>query len=192
MDPVLDLEHAVPFASSAHGVLVLLVLFGRAMDLLSTWMVTPSLALEANPVARRLGWRGGVAVSCVAALVLGLLPLAAISVTTTSLLVAARNAQSAWLVRSLGEQEYRQWIAARYRSGSRATFLAGLAMNSVPFALIGAGLLVYSRWQLVPFSVGLGLVVYALAVALYTGLTMRRVARMSVPSADWAAPEVRE
>jgi hypothetical protein len=69
--------------------------------------------LEGNPVARRLGWKFGVPLNLALALGFGLWPLLAISLTTTSLLVAARNLQSAWLMRSMGELDYRCWIADR-------------------------------------------------------------------------------
>jgi uncharacterized membrane protein len=152
------------------------------MDLVSTWLATPTLQLEANPIARWLGWRRGWVVNALASVALALIPLAAVSVTTTSLMVAARNAQSAWIVRSMGEFEYRSWIAARYRAAGRGVFLVSLLMNTGLTALVGAGLMVFSRWQLLPgltalVGAGLGVVVYALAVGLYTGMAMRRAAR---------------
>ena len=42
-------------------------------------------------------------------------PLPAIVITTASVLVAARNFQSAWLMRSLGEDAYREWHVQRVR-----------------------------------------------------------------------------
>ena len=29
------------------------------MDFLSTWVATPNLVLEGNPIAKKLGWRWG-------------------------------------------------------------------------------------------------------------------------------------
>jgi hypothetical protein len=37
-----------------------LLLVSRIGDVLSTYLLTPSLALEANPVVRKLGWRFAV------------------------------------------------------------------------------------------------------------------------------------
>lgn len=173
----LHVYQAAAFGSVDHAMLALVVLFGRSMDLLSTWIATPTLELEANPLARRLGWRGGIVVSAVASVVLGLIPLAAIAVATTSVMVATRNLQSAWLTRVLGEHEYRSWIAARYREGRPGVFLICLILQALLLGLVGGGLMAFSRWQLVPFSVGFGIVIYALAVGLFTGLAMRRAAR---------------
>lgn len=172
-----SLDAVASFGSLEYLILLLLVAFGRGMDLFSTWIATPTLELEANPVARWLGWRAGVGVNLVVATAVALLPLAAIAVTTTSLLVAARNLQSAWLIRSLGEHEYRAWIAARYQETRRGVFVICLALHAGLTALVGLGLMVFSQAQLVPFAVGFGILVYTLAVATFTGLAMRRAAR---------------
>ena len=80
-----------------------LLVFARGMDFLSTWIATPNLVLEGNPIAKKLGWRWGLLLNVVLVLALALWPLSAIVISTTSVLVAARNFQSAWLMRSLGE-----------------------------------------------------------------------------------------
>lgn len=176
------IEHVTAFGSVDHLAMVLLVLFGRAMDLLSTWVATPSLELEANPIARWLGWRAGMLANGAVALPVGLLPLAAISLATTSVLVASRNLQSAWLVRVVGEREYRDWIAARYREGRPGVFLISLVLHAGLIGLVGLGLMAGSQWRLIPFGIGLGIFTYAMAVAVFTGLAMRRAARR-LPSA---------
>ena len=170
-------DHTTVFGSWEYVALLALVLFGRAADLFSTWVATPTLELEANPVARLLGWRAGIAVNALVAFAVALLPLAAISIATTSILVASRNLQSAWLTRALGEHEYRSWIAARYRESRRGVFVICLLLHSALIALVGVGLMVFARWQLIPFSIGFGILVYALAVAVFTLLAMRRAAR---------------
>ncbi len=151
-----------------------LILLGRTCDLLSTWIATPNLVLEGNPVARRLGWKFGVPLNLALALGFGVWPLLAISLTTTSLLVAARNLQSAWLMRSMGELDYRCWIADRIAEAPR--FLPGtcFAGEAILFGLLGTALMVFAQWQLVPFAVGLGIAGYAVAVAMFTSLALWR------------------
>lgn len=170
-------QFTVTFGSVDYILLVVLVVFGRAMDLLSTWIATPTMELEANPVARFLGWRAGIFVNLVVSAFLALLPLAAISVATTSIMVAARNLQSAWLTRVLGEHEYRTWIAARYREGRRGVFLICLILQAGLIASVGASLMIFSHGLLIPFSIGFGILTYALAVGFFTLIAMRRAAR---------------
>ena len=47
------------FGSRDYCLMVLLLAFARGMDFLSTWVATPNLVLEGNPVAKLLGWRWG-------------------------------------------------------------------------------------------------------------------------------------
>ena len=84
--------------------LFLLLFVARGMDFLSTWVATPNLVLEGNPIAKKLGWKWGIPLNLALCVGLAFWPLPAIVISTTSVLVAARNFQSAWLMRSLGEQ----------------------------------------------------------------------------------------
>ena len=172
-----EIDAVVPFGSGAYLLMVLVVAFARGADLFSTWVATPTLELEANPIARLLGWRLGVGVNLVLALTVAILPLAALSITTTSLMVAARNLQSAWLIRSMGEHAYADWIARCYLVTRPGLFLGLLLLHAGCIACVGAGLMLFSEWQLVPFAAGFGIIVYAIAVVFFTSLSMIRTAR---------------
>lgn len=154
--------------------LVGLLVLGRGCDLLSTFLSTPHLVLEGNPVARRLGWRWGLPVNLLLVLLVARWPMLAISLTTTSVLVAARNLQSAWLMRSLGEENYRQWMGEQLASGSRCLAWLCFLGEATLVGLIGIALMYFARWQLVPFGIGLGMTSYAAAVALFTSLSLWR------------------
>ncbi len=175
-----EVDMLVPFGSLHYAVFVLIVLFARGADLFSTWVATPTLELEANPIARLLGWRAGILVNVLMAAVIAILPLAAVSIATTSLMVAARNLQAAWIVRAVGEHAYRSWIAARYRETSPGVFLCLLILQTGFISLIGGVLMLFSGWQLVPFGVGFGIIVYAVAVALFTGISMRKAGKQRI------------
>jgi hypothetical protein len=60
------MEEFVPFASRSYVLLFLLLFVSRGMDFLSTWVATPNLVLEGNPIAKRLG-DGALNVSSVSA-----------------------------------------------------------------------------------------------------------------------------
>jgi hypothetical protein len=155
--------------------LLAVLLFARGMDFLSTWVATPNLVLEANPIARKLGWRLGLVLNLVLGALFALWPLPAIVVITTSLLVAARNFQSAWLMRSMGEQGYRAWMTERMFGASRSLFFFCLFAQSGLVGMLGAGLMYFSQLHLVPFAVGMGLVTYAIAILVYSSLSVWRI-----------------
>jgi hypothetical protein len=154
-----------------------LLLAARGADLFSTWVATPTLLLEGNPFVRRLGWRGGVVLNLIASAGCALLPTASVVVITTSLLVAARNFHSAWIMHTWGEEAYRSWYAARLRETRLPLYLVCLAGQCLPFAVVGAALMVSSKAQSLAAAIGLGLVIYALAVLLYSGLAAWRIRR---------------
>jgi hypothetical protein len=170
------MDDPVTFASRDYFLMLALLAFSRGMDFLSTWIGTPNLVLEGNPLAKKLGWKWGLVVNVVLCLILAAWPLSAIVVATASVLVAARNFQSAWLMHSLGEEIYRQWYVERVRETRITLYLFCLAGNTLLTAGVGAALIYFSRLQLlVPFAIGMGLVAYAIAVAFYTLLAVWRI-----------------
>jgi uncharacterized membrane protein YbaN (DUF454 family) len=174
------MDDLVLFGSREYFLLLALLVFSRGADFLSTWVATPNLVLEGNPLAKKLGWKWGLLLNAVIIVVLAFWPLSAIVVATASVLVAARNFQSAWLMRSLGEDVYRAWHIARVRETRVTLYLFCLAGNTLLTAGVGAVLIYFSRTdasEWVPFAIGMGMIAYAIAVAFYTLLAIWRIHR---------------
>jgi hypothetical protein len=173
----------VPFASRSYGICFVILLVARGMDFFSTWIATPNLVLEGNPIAKRLGWRWGIPLNVAACFALAFWPVSAIAVSTTSALVAARNFQSAWLMRSLGEEAYRNWHVARIQETRVTLYLLCLAGNTLLTAAVGGAVVYFSERAVAPeravilFAIGLGIIAYAVAVAVYTLLAVWRLRR---------------
>jgi hypothetical protein len=176
------MEEAARFGSHEYNIYFVLLLFARSTDFLSTWIATPNLLLEANPLARALGWRWGFIVNFLLCVGFAFWPLTAIIIATTSVLVAARNFQLAWMMRSSGEANYRAWFAERLDETPPSLFLFCLFAQTVLTGLVGGALVLFSRWdQMVPLGVGMGILGYAIAVLLFTLLSLwrtRRAARL--------------
>jgi len=171
------MDDMVPFGGRDYCLYLCLLVFARGLDFLSTWIATPNLVLEGNPLAKRLGWRWGLLLNLLLVAVLALWPLSAIVVATASVLVAARNFQSAWLMHSLGEEAYREWHIERVRETRVTLYLFCLAGNTLLTAGVGAALIYSSHLRLAPFAIGMGMVAYAVAVAFYTLLAIWRIHR---------------
>jgi hypothetical protein len=173
------MEELLPFGSALYCLILAVLCFARGADFLSTWVATPNLVLEANPLARKLGWRGGMVVNAILCVLFAAWPLPAIVISTTSLLVAARNFQSAWLMRSLGEEPYRYWVVERLRETPMPLYLFCLLAQTGLIASVGIALMFFSQLHLVPFAVGMGIVTYAIAVTFFTLLSLWRIRRSS-------------
>jgi hypothetical protein len=179
------IEELIPFGSPFYCLFLALLFFARGMDFLSTWIASPNLLLEANPIARRMGWKTGILVNFMICLAVAMWSLPAIIIITTSLLVAARNLQNAWLMRSLGEERYRGWVAERLRDTNLRLYLFCLLTEVALIASIGGTLVYFSDYvsrpdflHLVPFAIGTGIITYALGVTVYTLLSLWRIRRL--------------
>jgi len=177
------MDDFVPFGSRIYTLIFLLLLLARGMDFLSTWVATPNMVLEGNPIAKKLGWRWGIPLNLVMCVGFAFWPLPAIVISTTSALVAARNFQSAWLMRSLGEQLYRDWHVERVQETSVTLYLSCLFAQTALTAGVGGAVIYFSNWERervpVPLAIGLGIIAYAMAVAFYTLLGVVRLRRAS-------------
>lgn len=171
------MDQFIPFGESDYFVLLVALAFARGMDFLSTWIATPTLALEGNPIARMLGWKWGVAVNLVICGFGARWPLLAVILITTSLLVAARNFQSAWLMRSLGEERFRIWMTQRLTQAGAGLYVLCILAQAVLTGMVGFILIGFSDWRLIPFAVGSGIVTYSIAVAVFTLLSVWRLPR---------------
>lgn len=175
------MEEFVPFASRTYAGVFLLLLLARGMDFLSTWVATPNMVLEGNPIAKRLGWRWGIPLNVGLCFLFAFWPLPAIVISTTSLLVASRNFQSAWLMRSMGENRYREWHVSRIRETSVTLYLGCLLAHTLLIVAVGAGVIYFSgtaREPVTPLlAIGLGIIAYGGAVIFYTLLGLWRLRR---------------
>ena len=176
------MDEGVSFGSHDYNIFFVLLLFSRATDFLSTWIATPNLLLEANPIARKLRWKWGIIVNFFLCVGFAFWPLTAVIISTTSVLVAARNFQLAWMMRTSGEANYRAWFSERLEETPPSLFLFCLFAQTVLTALVGGALLLFSRIdQWISIGVGMGIVGYAIAVLFFTLLSLwrtRRAARL--------------
>ncbi|HEY9172133.1 MAG TPA: hypothetical protein VI136_07615 [Verrucomicrobiae bacterium] len=171
------MDESVPFGSPWYVAMLLLLAFARGVDFFSTWIATPHLVLEGNPIAKWLGWKWGALVNVAICVSLAFWPLSAIIVATASVLVAARNFQSAWLMRTMGEHDYRDWYVRRVAESRLGLYLVCLAGNTLLTAGVGVALIFFAGDWLIPQAIGMGIVAYAVAVILFTLLAVWRTRR---------------
>jgi hypothetical protein len=166
-----------PFASRGYWLLLGLLLFARGMDFLSTWVATPNLMLEGNPIARKMGWKIGALVNVALCFTFAFWLLTAIIVITAGVLVAAHNFHSAWLMRSMGEQGYREWFLERLEQTPLPFYFACLLGETGLTALVGLALIVCNGEESIPCAIGYGIVAYAAIVLFYSSLSVWRLRR---------------
>jgi len=171
------MDDLIRFGSPEYFVFLAALLCGRAADFFSTWVATPHLVLEGNPIARRLGWKWGILLNVAICVGFAMSPLVAIILTTTSVLVAARNFQNAWLMRSLGEHGYRELVSDQLHRHGRGLYLLCMYGQAALTAVVGVALVLFGGDYPIPAGIGLGIVAYAIAVAFFSTLSVWRIGR---------------
>jgi hypothetical protein len=152
-----------------------LLVFSRGLDFLSTWIATPNLLLEANPLARKLGWRWGIIVNVLICVAFACWPLPAMILTTASMLVAARNLQSAWLMRLMGEHQYRHWMCEMLSQTPFPFYALCVVIQALVFGGLGLVLMILGSRLWLCMAIGMGFVTYGLAIAIYSLLSAWRL-----------------
>lgn len=160
------------------------LLIARLGDIISTRLVTPQLKLEANPIVRRLGWK----FACATALVCFLPYLdwrPSIALLVASLLVSASNAGKIWVARTLGEDEYVRFTLGLAARSSLAAALAPALAAAALTALAGFVLLVFNPDPLgTAYWFALGIIAYAVVIALYGSLALRKLFKRAAALSD--------
>lgn len=170
-------DQILPFGSGLYFGYLALLLFSRGMDFLSTWVATPNLALEGNPLAKWMGWRGGIIFNLVFCAVVSIWPLPAIMVSAMSLLVAARNFQNAWMMRSMGEEAYSTFIHQQLMIARPSLFVSCIAAQSILTGIVGVAVMLVTDERSIAFAIGAGIASYALAVLYFSLLSIWRLRR---------------
>jgi len=158
--------------------IALVVLLSRLGDLATTYLVSPTLQLEANLLARRLGWKFAVA-TLLAALVPYYSVPAGLIIATASLLVSASNAAKIMTARALGEWEYAQLarvVVARTGPGRGLLFTL---LPALCYAALGGLILLFypdpvRDWG---FYIGTGVLTYAFIIVFWGSIRFLRLTK---------------
>lgn len=160
-------------------VLALLILVARFGDIGSTYLATPTLKLETNPVARRLKWPMGLL-----SLGLCLIPYyntaLAVMVLVPSLLVSASNLSRGWVAHAVGEDEMLAFLQRAVSRISRVKAV-GFTLGAGSFVVLaGLVLLVLSGGQKAwAYWFAWGILLYGVVIALYSSLFVLRLHRIA-------------
>jgi len=144
-----------------------LAVCSRAADVWTTYLVSPNLKLEANPVARRFGWKFALLTILVGLAAYASPPMGVV-ILTTSFLVAASNASKIVMAKAMGEEQ----LAALSRRVTLETppwpGLLFLVMPAFFIAMLGGAILfLYPQESEWGYDIGLGMLAYASAICLW-------------------------
>jgi len=84
--------------------LIISIFFTRIIDILFTYIISPELVLETNPVVRKFRWP-----SAISTIFLSLVPLISVHmgivILTMSLISSSLNIRKTWMMKTIGEEK---------------------------------------------------------------------------------------
>jgi len=166
------------FLSVGHNLentLAVLILLARLGDVGSTYLATPTLAMESNPLMRWGGWKLA-ALSVFACLIPYYDAQLGLTMLVLSLLVVGSNLSRGWLMRALGETGYQLMIRS---AAERSSLPAALGFTLGGAACVGGASAIMMFVSGGPDTWGYwaasGVGVYALAIGLYGAISVVRL-----------------
>ena len=147
----------------------------RVADVWTTYLVTPTLRLEANSIARRLGW-GFALLTILVGFVPYWWPPLGIVVFTTSFMVAASNASKIVMARALGEEGLAALNRQIFLNTPIWPGLFFLIMPALFITALGASFLFFYPWEPAwGYYFGIGMFTYAFAILVWYPIRYFRV-----------------
>jgi hypothetical protein len=162
-------------------VIAFLLLLARIGDVGSTYLISPTLKLEANPIIRRLRWPFASMSVLVAAAPYYSVPLA-LTLLVGSLLVCASNCSRMWIARTMGESEYHRFLTGVARQTPRGLGVLYCLLSPPCMATIGGVIFLFypSMTKTWAAWIGYGFVLFALIMGLYGSQGFLRLRREGI------------
>ncbi len=175
----------MPTYQQLPHVIAFLLLLARLGDIGSTYLISPMLQLETNPIIRRFRWPFAAAAVLAAALPYYSLP-AGLALLVASLLVCASNCSRIWLVRTLGESEYHLLLIRVARRAPVGLSVAFCLLSPLCITVLGGVILLFypnphedwASW------IAIGIFGYAMVVALFGTLAFLRYRKEGLAMAE--------
>jgi hypothetical protein len=159
-----------------HG-LAILIFIGRLGDVWSTHFLTPTMVLEANPIARRYK-RATFALGFLLCGVPYFDVNLGVMVAVPLLLVTASNLSRAWLGGVLGEQEM-EALCLRAASRGKLGMAIGLVWGTAFFFALAATILWWlARDNAIAWHFAVGLALYGILFAFHSSLAFAALLAM--------------
>jgi hypothetical protein len=122
---------------------MLIVIFARSLDILSTRYVTKELKLETNKLARKVGWKGMILMQ-IPTIILGSLDFyLALFIFVWSLLLFANNIEGSWYVKEIGEDRYQKELKTHLVKAKKWQVLFGEISYILTFTVSGILIIVF-------------------------------------------------
>ena len=154
--------------------LFIMLLISRIGDVVSTYLATPNLVLETNPIIRKFRWPYAILTIFICSIPYYDTGVALI-VLTPSLLVCSSNFGRLWSITTMGEKGYKNFSLAMRRRGNYSSACYCMGMSGFFLYLLGLLLILVSPKDSWPLYIGFGIQVYSWVILLYEFIFNRQL-----------------
>ncbi len=165
------------FYANFEHVLAFLVFISRLADIGTTYLATPNLKLEANPIVRKFGWPFVWITTIPLCMIPYFWTSGAIMMIVAFLLVAYANSRGLWLVRAIGEKKYLEFMISASGQAEPRQTVALLLIPGLLIVVLGIVVMLFypspsKDWG---FYISMGIFSYAFIIFLYSPLYFFRL-----------------
>jgi hypothetical protein len=154
-----------------------LLFIGRLGDIVSTYIVTPKLKLEANPIVRKFKYPFAFATIFVCVVPYWNLGFG-LALIVASYLISFLNISKMWFLKTLGEEDaFKLYIYIAQKSSLKLAISLSILACSFLAAIGFICLLFYPHTSDWGFYFGIGIVGFALAIQIHTIFYFKRIFR---------------
>jgi len=158
-----------------------MLLLARIGDIGTTFLATPTLKLEQNPIVKKLGWPFAILTLFLCLIPYYSIPIGVIGLVV-SLMVSVSNSLGLWLVRSVGETQFHALLIKAAAQANLKHSLILLMLPVIFIVLLGISVMIIyphpsKDWG---FWFACGFFTYALVMAIYPTLAFLRMRRIGL------------
>lgn len=150
-----------------------LCIVSRGLDFLSTFMITPNLKLEANLIAKKLGWKIMAVLNLLLCIFSAFSVESTIIICTVSLLVTGNNFGRGLVTRGIGEDRSRQIMNEALSRLPAGIILIFTLSYGFVYIILGSVLLYYSSSYVV-FYIAQGILFFGIVIIIHMNISIFR------------------
>ncbi|MFC1787272.1 hypothetical protein ACFLY8_04505 [Halobacteriota archaeon] len=164
------------FLTSQYLINFAIALTGRALDLLTTWYVTPTLELELNPIAKRAGWKRWIFMNFVLCAIFAFWFNPSIMLFVMGILAASQNLNQFWIMHiTRDSKEPETFKELGKKANSKIVYLSRISYE-ISIGVIGVIIICFGGLDISKTMswIGFALISHAFAVMFYLRLNQKR------------------
>jgi hypothetical protein len=149
----------------------ILCIISRGLDFLSTYMVTPSLKLEANLIAKKLGWKIMGVLNIVLCFICAYSIESTIIICIVSLLVTGNNFGRGLVTKGLGEEKSRKIMNEAISKLSSGIILVFTLSYGFVYIIIGSVMIYFTKSYII-FYIAQGVIFFGIVIIIHMNISI--------------------